>query len=218
MDKVNEHSYDLPPMLYDLRGFCILTLTYNNLLTTQLLFFGRNISENHLECAVGTGTFTKLCLLFSKFKTVTGVDYSKAMLAGAKKKLKRSTVLCEDLRQLSFSDNQFLSANLPNAFHTIGDIELALKEIHRVLKPGAKLAVNVLTPPQGNGILSRIANRVNAWGMRIGILFRPYSKEESLQLLEKHLFKVESHVQKGNSLYIIASCSKPDKIPSSNRS
>lgn len=204
---IDSHSYDLHPYLYDLRGFLILSFSYRNSLFYQLKFFAENIKGKHLECAVGTGTFTKLCLLHKRLflrkqeSEVFAVDYSDTLLSGARKRLKGAVVLKEDLRKMSFESNSFDSVNLPNGFHTIDGINEALKEIHRVLKPNGSLYVNILTPPK-NRFLDGISRWVNRYGMRIGILKRPYSQEESVKFLEDFGFDISTQEINANCLYL----------------
>ena len=99
--KINANSYDLLPTIYDIRGFFILSFAYRNSIFRQLRFFAENMKEKHLECAIGTGSFTKLCLLMKRLignKTQTqlvGVDYSEALMGGAKKKLKHCELKIE---------------------------------------------------------------------------------------------------------------------------
>ena len=207
--KINANSYDLLPAIYDIRGFFILTFAYRNSIFRQLRFFAENMKEKHLECAIGTGSFTKLCLLMKRLignKTQTqlvGVDYSEALMGGAKKKLKHCELKIEDLRNLSFPDASFDSVNLPNGFHTIDGIEKVLDETTRVLKPGGSYYVNVLTPP-GSGFLNRISKAVNNYGKNIGILNRPYTVEEARQLLESRKLEIISETKVGNCAYFKA--------------
>lgn len=208
-EKINAKSYDLLPQLYDIRGFFILTFAYRNSIFRQVRFFAENIHEKHLECAIGTGTFTKLCLRMKKWigqsvkSHLVGVDYSEALMGGAKKKLKGCELKIEDLRSLSFPDESFDSVNLPNAFHTIDGIEKVLDETTRVLKKGGTYYVNVLTPP-GNGLLNKISKAVNRYGSRIGILNRPYSMEEARAHLESRNLEVQFQQQVGNCAYFKA--------------
>lgn len=185
---INENSYNLTPVLYDVRGFFILTLAYRNTLNSQVRFFAENLKGRHLECAIGTGTFTEICMKHARKKhpqqdfSLVGVDYSKALMGGAKKKLKGAELAIEDLRDMSFPDASFDSANLPNGYHTIADIEKAMVEICRVLKPGGTLYMNVLLYP-GEGFMNKISKKVNDYGQRTGILNRPYTREEVLDSL-----------------------------------
>ena len=104
-EKINENSYNIPPFLYDIRGFLILTFSYQNSLLRQVRFFSENLKGRHLECAIGTATFTMICMIYRKFFSkekyqMVGVDYSAALLKGAKWKMRSSELYKEDLRKV----------------------------------------------------------------------------------------------------------------------
>lgn len=203
-DQINENSYNIAPFLYDIRGFLILTFAYRNTLQSQIRFFSENLKGHHLECAIGTGTFTAMCMKYArkKFKQnnfhIVGADYSKALMDGARKKMRGAELVIEDLRNMSFDDETFDTANLPNGYHTIGGIDEAMSEISRVLKPGGTLYMNVLLYP-GDGFMNKISKKVNDYGQSIGILNRPYTREEVLESMPKHGFHV-------NETFIIKNC------------
>ena len=113
---INKNSYNIIPFLYDIRGFFILTLSYQNSLLTQIRFFSENLKGRHLECAIGTATFTMICMIYRRFLRkdkyqMVGVDYSAALLKGAKWKMRGSAIYEEDLRDMSFVDCSFDSIN-----------------------------------------------------------------------------------------------------------
>ena len=204
---INENSYNLTPMLYDVRGFFILTLAYRNTLSSQVRFFAENLKGKHLECAIGTGTFTQICMKHARKKqkdqpfSLVGVDYSKALMGGARKKLKGAELAIEDLRNMSFEDEKFDTANLPNGYHTIGGIEKAMHEIVRVLKKGGTLYMNVLLYP-GEGFLNKISTKVNDYGQSIGILNRPYTREEVLASLPEFGLRLDSEHISQNCIFL----------------
>ena len=93
-ENVSAKSYDSPPWWYDIRGFFILTFAYNDTLWRQVHFFSKNVSDNHLEAAVGTGSLLAIVMKYLKWikgrkpKNVIAIDYADDMLKGAQKKLK----------------------------------------------------------------------------------------------------------------------------------
>ena len=204
---INENSYNLTPVLYDVRGFFILTLAYRNTLQSQVRFFAENLKGRHLECAIGTGTFTQICMKHARKKLkdqdfhLVGVDYSKALMGGAKRKLKGAELAIEDLRDMSFPDASFDTANLPNGYHTIADIDKAMHEIARVLKPGGTLYMNVLLYP-GDGFMNKISTKVNDYGQSIGILNRPYTREEVLASLPQYGLQLEDEKTVQNCIFL----------------
>ena len=176
-------AYDSEPWWYDVRGFFILTFAYRSTLGAQLRLFGNNIGRQHLECAVGSGTLLDLILKWRRWKRlggndrIVGFDYAEPMLAGAIRRFSKHPEIelhLADVGALEFPDNTFDTANIANAIHCFPDVDAGLREVHRVLKPGGTLAVNVLLFPRGAGPLRWIAQRINDWGMRKGILHTPY--------------------------------------------
>lgn len=163
--------------------------------------------------AVGSGSLFRYILKWRQIRglprhsKIVAFDYSENMIEGARKNFKRIKdveVLQGDACHLKFDSESFDTANIVNAFHTISDISKALKETHRVLRPGGRLAFNVLLVPSGSGIMTLIPNRINTWGINKGILHSPYTQEQVQQLLLQAGFKIEFENIKGNSLNILA--------------
>lgn len=205
-------AYDSPPWWYDVRGFFILTFAYNSTIGQQLRFFGRNFGAQHIEIAVGSGTLLDLLLRWRRWHklpavAVTGIDYAEAMLAGAIHRFKNKPEI--DLRHadaaaLPFPEGFFDTANIANSVHSFPDVDGALRDVCRVLKPGGKLAANVLLYPRGASPLSWIAERINNWGMKKGILYTPYRKDEIRQRFEQAGFTIVSETVSGNCLNLLA--------------
>jgi ubiquinone/menaquinone biosynthesis C-methylase UbiE len=205
-------AYDSPPWWYDVRGFFILTFAYNSTLGRQLRFFGPNFGARHLEVACGTGTLLQMLLRWRRRRRlppahVTGVDYAEPMLAGAFQRFRDQPELefhHADAAALPFPSGSFDTANIANSLHCFPDVDGALRDIRRVLKPGGTVATNVLLYPRGPWPLKPIADRINAWGMRKGILFSPYDEADIRARLEKAGFSIRSAVSAGNCCDIIA--------------
>lgn len=205
-------AYDSPPWWYDLRGFLILTFAYNSTLTHQLRFFAPNFGPGHLEVACGTGTLLDMALRWRKWKRlpevrVVGVDYAEPMLAGAERRfagrpnieLRRA-----DAAALPWPDASFDTANLANAIHCLPDVQGALREVFRVLKPGGTFATNALLHPRGIWPFKQVAQRIDEWGMRKGILYTPYHAEEIRRHIADAGFEVVSERVSGNCLDVLA--------------
>lgn len=179
-------AYSSEPWWYDVRGFLILTFAYRSTLPSQIRLFSRNMGERHLEAAIGTGTLFEMILKWRKFRgagpsLVTGFDYADRMLAGAKQRLGHYPgieLVKADIADLPFASASFDTANIANAVHCVPNVDAGFRELRRVLKPGGRLAGNVLLFPGGGGPLDRLATRINEWGMREGILKRPYTQQE----------------------------------------
>lgn len=204
-DEIAE-AYASPPWWYDARGFLILTFAYNSSLGAQLRFFGPNFGDSHIEVACGTGTLLELLLRWRKWKRlpqghVIGIDYAESMLAGARHRFRGSgevEVRHADAADMPFPDETFDTANIANSIHCFPDVDSALREVHRVLKPGGTLATNVLLYPRTPWPLGQIAERINRWGMKKGILYRPYGREEIRQKYQESGFEIVSERIHGN--------------------
>lgn len=205
-------AYKSPPWWYDIRGFFILTFAYNSTLGNQLRFFGPHFGPEHLEVACGSGTLLDLLLRWRRWKGlpkthVVGIDYAESMLAGARKRFARNPdveVQHADAAALPFPDNHFDTANVANAVHSFPDVDGALRDILRVLKPGGTLAANVLLYPRGHWPLKDIGERINRWGMRKGILYTPYREEDIRERLLKAGYEIVSESVDGNCYNVLA--------------
>lgn len=215
-----ERAYDSPSWWYDVRGFFILTFSYNSSLWRQIRFFEKNVSDHHLEVAIGSGTLLSMILAWHRLRggrvtRLTGVDYAAPMLAGARRRFKnnpRVRLEQRDVARLGDPDNTYRSANIANAIHCFPDVDGGLREIFRVLRPGATLRFNALLyPTRGPRFLRDIAARINRWGMRKGILHQPYMTEDILARARAAGFTIESAERAGHSLEVVAH--KPAALP-----
>jgi ubiquinone/menaquinone biosynthesis C-methylase UbiE len=205
-------AYASEPWWYDVRGFFILTFAYRSTLGFQLRFFGNNMGPNHLEVAVGSGTLLELVLRWRKWKKLpfvrmVGVDYAERMLAGAMHRFRNRTDIelrHADAAAMPFPDNSFDTANVANAVHCFPQIDASLREILRVLKPGGRLAANVLLYPGGIFPFNWIARRINDWGIKKGILYTPYEMTDIRQRVLSAGFDIVEEVRSGNTYNVLA--------------
>jgi ubiquinone/menaquinone biosynthesis C-methylase UbiE len=205
-------AYDSPPWWYDLRGFLILTFAYNSTLTHQLRFFAPNVGPNHLEVACGTGTLLAYVLRWRRWKglpdvRIVGVDYAEPMLAGARRRFaaRRNVELRHaDAGALPFDEASFDTANIANAIHCFPDVQAALREVFRVLKPGGTVAMNALLYPRGAWPFRQVAQRIDEWGMRKGILHTPFHAEEITRHVADAGFEVLGQATSGNCCDVLA--------------
>jgi ubiquinone/menaquinone biosynthesis C-methylase UbiE len=205
-------AYKSEPWWYDVRGFFILTFAYNSTLPAQLRLFGPNFGARHLEVACGTGTLLELMLHWRRWKklpavAITGVDYAEPMLAGARHRFRGKrglTFLHADAAEMPFPSAEFDTANIANAIHCLPDVDGGLRDMFRVLKPGGTLAANVLLFPRGPGLLRSIAARINAWGIRKGILVTPYDRDDIRARVLAAGFEIVSDSVSGNCYNVLA--------------
>jgi demethylmenaquinone methyltransferase/2-methoxy-6-polyprenyl-1,4-benzoquinol methylase len=100
-----------------------------------------------LDAACGTG---ELAIIAAKAgATVTGLDFSERMLERARRKAPDLDWVRGDLLRLPFSDASFDAATVGFGVRNVADLAGALAELHRVLRPGGRLAVLEITRPRG---------------------------------------------------------------------
>jgi len=205
-------AYASPPWWYDVRGFFILTFAYNSTLSRQLRFFGPNFGPRHLEVACGTGTLLDLVLRWRRWKHlpqvhVVGVDYAESMLAGAERRFAGNSNIelrHADVAALPYPDRSFDTVNIANAIHCFPDVDGALQDIVRVLKPGGTFAANVLLYPRTPWPFNAIAMGIDRWGMRKGILCTPYRRDDIRHRIVEAGLDVTSEAVTGNCYEVTA--------------
>ena len=205
-------AYDSPSWWYDARGFFILTFAYRSTLWEQIFFFGENIKERHLEVAIGSATLFSFIRYWRRWKKlpdsyVSGIDYAPAMLAGALHKYQNDPTMdlqLADVANLPYDDEIFDSVNIANAIHCFPDVDGAIKDVVRVMKPGAELATNVLLYPRGPRPLKWLAQKIDDWGIRKGILVTPYELEDIKGRLEHSGLEVTYQRVRGNTYNVRA--------------
>ena len=96
-----------------------------------------NMDVLELACGSGQLSFS----LAQHTKTWIGTDFSEQMILEAKKhgEYENLTFEVADATSLSFADEEFDSVLIANALHIMPNPDLAMKEIHRVLKPNGIL-------------------------------------------------------------------------------
>jgi demethylmenaquinone methyltransferase/2-methoxy-6-polyprenyl-1,4-benzoquinol methylase len=101
-----------------------------------------------LDGACGTGDLA-LADLKAGAGRVVGLDFSEQMLARARTKSTQIEWVQGDLLALPFDDGTFDAATVGFGVRNVADLEQALREFRRVLKPGGRLAVLEITQPRG---------------------------------------------------------------------
>ena len=101
-----------------------------------------------LDAACGTGDLAIADLKAGASK-VTGLDFSERMLERARRKDARIDWVQGDMLALPFADSTFDAATVGFGVRNVADLELALRELRRVLRPGGRLAILEITKPRG---------------------------------------------------------------------
>jgi len=102
-----------------------------------------------LDAACGTGDLA-VADLNAGAASVTGLDFSEAMLARARGKSSAIEWVEGDLLALPFADGTFDAATVGFGVRNLaGDLDRGLRELHRVLRPGGRLAILEITTPRG---------------------------------------------------------------------
>jgi ubiquinone/menaquinone biosynthesis C-methylase UbiE len=211
LDRVDQ-AYSDPAWWYNLRGLGILTFAYRTTIWSQLSFLNRNVSPNHLEVPVGTGTLLGMILKWRTLRRqpigrVVAVDYSQTMVESARSafaKWKTVEVQRGDVANMPFADSEFESINVANGFHCFPDPDGALRELWRVVQPGGTVATNVLLYARGLWPLKQIAHRIDVWGKHKGLLVEPFEADDICQRFRNVGFTLREATIHGNTINILA--------------
>ena len=109
---------------------------------------------------IGTGTGDVALALHAAFagRQVIGLDLAPAMLQIARQKSRDSVALARgDVLRLPFADASFAGAATAFTVRNVASLDTALKEIRRVLQPGARFACLEITRPR-SGALTTLFN------------------------------------------------------------
>jgi demethylmenaquinone methyltransferase/2-methoxy-6-polyprenyl-1,4-benzoquinol methylase len=101
-----------------------------------------------LDAACGTGDLAVADRKAGAGK-VSGLDFSERMLERARRKDASIDWVQGDMLALPFADGTFDAATVGFGVRNVADLELALRELRRVLRPGGRLAILEITRPRG---------------------------------------------------------------------
>jgi ubiquinone/menaquinone biosynthesis C-methylase UbiE len=137
-----------------------MMMTFLKPMTVEIIHMLR-LSDDDIVMDVATGTGEPGLTIASMLKQgkVTGTDLADSMLAvAAENAVKRSIynfeTVCCDVSALPFEDGTFTAVSCRLGFMFFPDMQLALKEMLRVLKPGGRIAASVWDIPEKNSWMS----------------------------------------------------------------
>ena len=126
--------------------------------------------DSVLDVGCGPGrSFKPLAVEVGPGGRVVGADYSEGMVRRAGERARTLTVDCEAVRAdagtLPFADDSFDRAYSTLALSAMGDVEAAVTEVRRVLRPGGRFVVFDTRPFQSWPwtALNPVLNRLSAW-------------------------------------------------------
>ena len=103
--------------------------------------------EPVLDVCCGTGDLALACARAGS--RVTGLDFSERMLERARRKAPELEWVRGDALALPFAAASFAGATVGFGVRNVADLERALAELRRVLRPGGRVAILEITRPQG---------------------------------------------------------------------
>lgn len=116
-------------------------------------YIGENEKGHLLDVACGTGDFS-IAALRAGVRKVTGIDISKNMVEVGRKKIAEaglSSVIdlrTGDSEKMEFTEGEFDVVTVAFGVRNFEHLELGLKEMQRVLKPGGKAIILEFSMPE----------------------------------------------------------------------
>lgn len=128
--------------------------------------------QNILDVATGTGDVAIMAQRILKPGKIIGIDISEGMLDVGRKKISKLLLNNEielvkgDSEAINFNTHTFDAVTVAFGVRNFENLEKGLSEIHRVLRPGGKLAIAEFSKPRGlfkwvyNVYMSVVATRI----------------------------------------------------------
>jgi demethylmenaquinone methyltransferase / 2-methoxy-6-polyprenyl-1,4-benzoquinol methylase len=101
-----------------------------------------------LDAACGTGDLA-IADARAGAARVVGLDFSEPMLVRARRKAPELEWVRGDMLALPFEDAAFDAATVGFGVRNVADLDGALRELRRVLRPGGRVAILEITRPRG---------------------------------------------------------------------
>lgn len=172
-------------------------------------------TEVALDVATGTG-FTAVSLA-RLVKRVVGVDLTSEMLAEARQfagsqRARNVTFEIGDALKLKHPDSSFDIVTTRRATHHFADVPRFVQEAKRVLKPGGRLGIVDMAPPNG---AERFTNRIET--LRDGSHVKAFTPEAWKSMVSRAGLRITSsdvldeHISFEKWLYPVESGGKEEK-------
>ena len=144
-----------------------MTMDFLHPMGTEIIAAIKPFGNNKiLDIAAGTGEPGLSIAAMLQGGNVTITDLSEDMLVIAKENAAKrgisniETIAC-DVCEMPFADNSFDAISCRFGFMFFPDMELAAKEMARVLKPGGRIATSVWNVPEKNFWVTAIMGTIN---------------------------------------------------------
>ncbi|MGE5404034.1 MAG: class I SAM-dependent methyltransferase, partial [Candidatus Saccharibacteria bacterium] len=176
------------------------------------------VQTEYVVLDVATGAGHTALALAPQVKQVTAIDITGQMLAQARAEteirgLDNIDFIEADVHKLPFADDVFDVVACRYAAHHFSEIQTAIDEMHRVLKPGGRLYI-LDCSVVGDAATKDIVNKAET--LRDDSHICLYSKEEWKTMLAKAGFQVK-HSEVQRTLYLLPLWFDTIETPGENR-
>ena len=200
---VFDKVYDQYDLMNDLMSLGVHRLWKKNLLNMM----NPSANQKLIDVACGTGDIAKLFLdNTNEYSSITCVDPNKGMISKGKEKLnkfKNLNWIIAPAEKIPVSDNIFDFYTISFGLRNTKNLNFALKEAYRILKPGGRYLCLEFSKIQNSGldfIYKRYSKIIPSIGKIIVGEKEPYeylinsiekfiSQDELINLMEKNNFK-----------------------------
>ena len=222
VSKVFEEVFDKYDLMNDLMSFGIHRLWKKNFIN----WLNPQFNTKLIDVASGTGDIAKLFMEKTNYRSdVFCVDENKNMLKINKKRLQKNPRIkwfCENAEKLPFKENQFDYYTISFGIRNVNNIDNALEEAYRILKPGGRFLCLEFSKVK-NDIFKKIyktyskaipqigkyiAGNSEPYEYLINSIENFYSQDELFKKIQKHNFVNTSYKNLSGGIVAIHSAWK----------